>query len=243
MGMAASQARLLTITARIHDVEYQAQSIQNAKVQLATQSDQVYQEYLEALDATTLTVKDYNGNVITANFNNLWGKNAVDTGNSYALFSSKGALIVSDEEKEAYDAYHNAGGNDPYEFAIYMLDGGNSIGSPETNLEENVSNAASTIASAHPEDTTLTKYQKSMDDILTEFVSLNGLTEYQAADITSCAYGNYASQMNNYVETHKDDFDTPTLEKLQSLIENCASLELSYKNRLYTLAWVLCNGV
>ena len=59
MGMAASQARLLTITARMHDVEYQAQSIQNAKIQLATQSDQVYQNYLEALDATTLTIKDY----------------------------------------------------------------------------------------------------------------------------------------------------------------------------------------
>ena len=70
MGMAASQARLLTITARMHDVEYKAQSIQNAKIQLSTQSDQVYQEYLEALDATTLTVDDINGNTITANFNN-----------------------------------------------------------------------------------------------------------------------------------------------------------------------------
>ena len=65
MGMAASQARLLTITARMHDVEYKAQSIQNAKIQLSTQSDQVYQEYLEALDATTLTVDDINGNTIT----------------------------------------------------------------------------------------------------------------------------------------------------------------------------------
>ena len=46
MGMAASQARLLTITARMHDVEYQAQSIQNAKIQLSTQSDQIYQNYL-----------------------------------------------------------------------------------------------------------------------------------------------------------------------------------------------------
>ena len=55
MGMAASQARLLTITARLHDVEYQAQSIQNAKISLATQQDDVYQKYLDALDATTLT--------------------------------------------------------------------------------------------------------------------------------------------------------------------------------------------
>jgi cell division protein FtsI/penicillin-binding protein 2 len=97
MGMAASQARLLTITARMHDVEYKAQSIQNAKIQLSTQSDQVYQEYLEALDATTLTVDDINGNTITANFNNLVGKNGVETGNNYALRTSNGQLIVEEE--------------------------------------------------------------------------------------------------------------------------------------------------
>ena len=56
MGMAASQARLLSLTARIHDVEYQAQSIQNAKVALATQQDKVYEDYQKALDATTLTL-------------------------------------------------------------------------------------------------------------------------------------------------------------------------------------------
>ena len=61
MGMAASQARLLTITARMHDIEYQAQSIQNAKIELATQSDEVYQDYLKALDATTLTINDGTG--------------------------------------------------------------------------------------------------------------------------------------------------------------------------------------
>ena len=61
MGMAASQARLLTITSRIHDVEYQAQSVQNAKIALATQSDEVYKDYIAALDQTTFTVK-YNNN-------------------------------------------------------------------------------------------------------------------------------------------------------------------------------------
>lgn len=133
MGMAASQARLLTITARMHDVEFKAQSIQNAKIQLSTQSDQVYQEYLEALDATTLTVSDFNGNPITANFNNLAGKNAVETGNNYALRNSNGQLIVEDEVKDAYDEYD---GNDPYEFAMMMIygDAGNAL--DRDNLEE-----------------------------------------------------------------------------------------------------------
>ena len=42
MGLAASQARLLTITARMHDVEYAAQNIMNQKIDLATQEDAAY---------------------------------------------------------------------------------------------------------------------------------------------------------------------------------------------------------
>ena len=123
MGMAASQARLLTITARMHDIEYQAQSIQNAKVALATQSDQVYQEYLEALDSQTLTVKDWQGNIIPATFENLCGINAVESSYQYALKNDKGQLIVSPDIAKAYQAYMGATKNqgDAYGFAYYML--------------------------------------------------------------------------------------------------------------------------
>ena len=142
MGMAASQARLLTITARMHDVEYQAQSIQNAKIQLATQSDQVYEEYLEALDATTLTIKDYQGNIITANFNNICGLNSVDSGNTYSLKDSKNRLIVSSEIKDGYDKYmEDIGYDDPYAFAMYMLGGdyGQGIGWDKESIEKKIS--------------------------------------------------------------------------------------------------------
>lgn len=125
MGMASSQARLLTLTARMHDVEYQAQSIQNAKISLATQEDAVHKKYLEALDATTLTVKDWQGNLITANFNTLCGISAADVGNyRYALFDSKGSLIVDDEIVDGYSAYKSSGAKMTAEaFAFYMLTG------------------------------------------------------------------------------------------------------------------------
>ncbi len=128
MGMAASQARLLTITARIHDVEYQAQSIQNAKVQLATQSDQVYNDYLEALDAQTLTIStigaDGSKSKIAATFNNLFSVNKVRPadGSNYALRDEKGKLVVEDSVHDAYEEFE---GKDPYLFAIYMLGGEN----------------------------------------------------------------------------------------------------------------------
>ena len=122
MGMAASQARLLTITARMHDVEYQAQSIQNAKVALATQSDQIYQEYLDALDATTLTITDYQGNIHTANFNNICGLNSVDSQFNYAFFDERGRLIVDDDVAEGYSNFRKEHPNgDAYAFAMYML--------------------------------------------------------------------------------------------------------------------------
>ena len=124
MGMAASQARLLTITARMHDVEYQAQSIQSAKIQLANQEDAVYQRYLEALDATTFTVKDDNGNRMVANFNTLCGIDAVraDKDKRYVLRDEYDNIIVSDEVAQGYESFKKIGGN-AYEFALFMMEG------------------------------------------------------------------------------------------------------------------------
>lgn len=173
MGMAASQARLLTITARLHDVEYKAQSIQNAKIQLSTQSDQVYQEYLEALDATTLTATDMNGNQITANFNNLCGLNAIDTGYNYALRSSNGHLIVDNDIKEAYDKFLDEGGQDPYEFALYMIDGDDGQSMDLEQLEEDeleVFEANKDNGSV--DDDSMSAIWKKMQDMLTD----NGVT-------------------------------------------------------------------
>ena len=128
MGMAASQARLLTITARMHDIEYQAQSIQNAKIELATQSDEVYQDYLKALDATTLTINDGTGKLQAVNFNTLCGIDGMTFGNTrYALKDVHGRLIVSPEIAKAYSQFMNAmgdthaAGGDAYAFAMFML--------------------------------------------------------------------------------------------------------------------------
>lgn len=57
MGLAASQARLLSLTARQHAIEYDAQRLEAQKLQLANESDQVYQTYLERLDATKIQYK------------------------------------------------------------------------------------------------------------------------------------------------------------------------------------------
>ena len=61
MGLASSQARLLTLTARQHSVEYAAQRLEAQKLQLANESDQVYNNYLQKLDATKIQYKVVGG--------------------------------------------------------------------------------------------------------------------------------------------------------------------------------------
>ena len=59
MGMSASQARLLSITARMNDVEFKSQSISNTKIRLADESEEVSKAYTEALNASKLTYTTY----------------------------------------------------------------------------------------------------------------------------------------------------------------------------------------
>ena len=57
MGMSSSQARLLTLTARMHDIEYRAQRLEAQKLQLANQSNRVYDNYLNTLEANKIQYK------------------------------------------------------------------------------------------------------------------------------------------------------------------------------------------
>lgn len=57
MGLSSTQARMLTLTARQHACEYNAQRIEAEKLQLANESDKVYNEYLARLDTVKLQYK------------------------------------------------------------------------------------------------------------------------------------------------------------------------------------------
>ncbi len=57
MGMSSSQARLLTLTARMHDIEHRAQKIEADKLRLANDSRKAYEEYLIALDSKKIQYK------------------------------------------------------------------------------------------------------------------------------------------------------------------------------------------
>ncbi len=54
MGMSSSQARLLTLTSRMHQIEYKAAKLEAEKLQMANESTRVYEDYLFALEKTNV---------------------------------------------------------------------------------------------------------------------------------------------------------------------------------------------
>ena len=62
MGLSASQARLLSITARLSDNELHSQQLANAKVRLADQTQQASADYIKALDSSKLVYTSYDAN-------------------------------------------------------------------------------------------------------------------------------------------------------------------------------------
>ena len=70
MGMSASQARLLSITARINDVEYKSQQISNTKLRLADEAEQLATNYTNALNKQKYTYTDYSsGSAVKVDLN------------------------------------------------------------------------------------------------------------------------------------------------------------------------------
>ena len=106
MGMAASQARLLSITSRMSDNELKSQLINNAKMRLTTDSSKASEKYLAALNATQLMFSNYNltgeSQYQQLTFNNLTAYSAYN--NQYGLVNRGGELLVSESDTAKYKA-------------------------------------------------------------------------------------------------------------------------------------------
>ena len=119
MGMAASQARLLALTARMHDIELKAQNLQAQKISLATQEDEAYQKYCEALDATKIQVGRIDAtstggiSYVDANYSTVCGFQQYNCRQYSMINNLTGKVIVTPEIKNLYEQYSN----DKYAFA------------------------------------------------------------------------------------------------------------------------------
>lgn len=106
MGMAAGQARLLSITARLTDNELRSQTITNSKLRLAEKSSEASQMYMDALNSTQLMYGAYEGNgnlsyqELTANALLTYG----ELKNQYSLVNSNGQIMLNGSDIKKYEA-------------------------------------------------------------------------------------------------------------------------------------------
>ena len=133
MGMAASQARLLFITARLHDVELRAQQLLAQKIALATQQDAAWQKYNEAIDASVVTANTINmsngsGQTLVGTFNSLTDPTTFANagGMRFGIVDTTGkdaALYLSPDHQKLYEQYKasHPNGGDEDSFAMHMM--------------------------------------------------------------------------------------------------------------------------
>ena len=215
MGMAASQARLLSITARMHDVELKAQNIMNQKIALSTQKDELYQDYCAALDAKKLQIAvtgtDGKLNYIDATFTNVCGFNSKTNG-TYALTDANTGMLIVDDD--VYEAYKNFGGGDKYAFAFAVM------GISEDDLSYGDSSFSCTYCG---------KFKDSKTDTWTGYVVMNNseAAVYEKhMDDTSNKLAGLMSKINSAAEKGDEEEVTKAIDAFRTALYDKYSGEI-----------------
>lgn len=109
MGISASQARLLSITARLTSNEYESQQISNAKMRLSTQSEEASSNYLAALNASQLMFRafDAQGDAVNTQLTANVLYQYSDMKNQYAIVNNSGQMLISSTDARNFEASKN----------------------------------------------------------------------------------------------------------------------------------------
>ena len=106
MGLSASQARLLTITARKSDCEYESMRLSHQKIALSRDMNVVSAEYQDSLEQTKL-MWDFYGNDSQANelsYNLLMSPSALNNFTPTPLTDTAGRVVLTPEMAAAAKA-------------------------------------------------------------------------------------------------------------------------------------------
>lgn len=100
MGMAASQARLLSITTRLNHIELQSQNISNAKIRLSDDTQDASDAYVKALSKTQYLFNNYNssGDLVSQSLTGAALTQYGELKNQYGLINSAGQILVSERD-------------------------------------------------------------------------------------------------------------------------------------------------
>ena len=104
MGL-SSNARLLSITARLTSNEYESQQVSNAKMRLATKTQQASEKYLESLSETNYSYMtfDAQGNALNVPLTAAVLYQYGASKNQYVLSNAAGQALLSREDAHHYE--------------------------------------------------------------------------------------------------------------------------------------------
>ena len=105
MGLAASQAKLLSLTCRISDNELRAQSLTAAKMALASQTSEASRQYINALGTNEFIYRNYDdaGNKVYTALTGAQLSTYAPLKNQYALINTDGQVLVSELDAANYE--------------------------------------------------------------------------------------------------------------------------------------------
>lgn len=199
MGMAASQGRLLSITARMSNNEFEQQSIAYSKQRLSDDSEQINDKYLDALNQTKYQIlTGYNGTEACyedLSYNQLTGINTVATGKQYMVKNNQGKVLVSEAIAKAF-----TDNNGDYNKFLYQL------GYSQANID--LSNSSSAKEAVHQAwDKYLVSVGKSINDMDSQHILSFGYESF-----SNDAFDGYATYNTAYAAS-TDGSEAFSLEK------------------------------
>ena len=215
MGLAASQARLLSITSRMSDNELRSQLINNAKMRLTTDSARVSDEYVAALNKTQLmfTNFDLQGNEAyqPLTFNALTAYSGYN--NQYGIVNTAGELLVSTLDAGNFE---RSGGDLEKFLEQYGLEKTTSYFEKLATSQEFIENGIG-YYDMFDQWQNLDVTPEEMQAIY-EGEAYQGISHYgEDASLRSIEYGNYEILVEEYQKA-RDDFRTSIEGSMKNFI-------------------------
>lgn len=231
MGMAASQARLLSITSRMADNELRSQLINNAKMRLTDDSSKASEKYLAALNKTQLMFSNYNlegeSQYQQLTFNNLTAYSAYN--DQYGLINKGGEMLVSELDTARYQAAFEAA------YADKSIEEGDVDGINSKALEEFLKSYGLVKDTTYFENVNVYDIDENIKDIyegdmVYEYLStpmphaerVSGIHMGYEESLKSTDYAVYESLLDTYNSTKKV-YEAVTTELMQNYISNLSS--------------------
>ena len=229
MGLAASQARFLCITARKMNCEYKSTDLAQQKIEIKNQLSDISNEYSNAMNATKLIWDNDNvDSAIGVDYALLMSPSAANDYNPYMLSTTTGAIVLNSAYAAAAKAagISKAGGFGSQDSRDKFISALCSQGIITEETTKSITN------NFYPVDKTAT--EEAGQIVFTQPVETNGIPWNTIAGMGDEPKDKYAADDFTLSELCLSDIGTAKVDWAQVLLKDGQVTELEYKTQLET---------